>query len=414
MRLFVVSLIMTLCLGFASNVLATGPALKPDMVRLLESLQERLADEEYAEVASQARRAAARLQGGNAADRWARALFLQLTATAEARRANEGEAADLLQTARHIDGVDAELRRRWLYQEAQLRLRAGQTAQAATLLENWLSQGRPDADSLWLMAQIQGQLEHWDTAVEWLDRARRNTSTLTDTQLRLAASLYQRAGDSEQALSMLDRLLERAPDDPDTWRRAAALAQRLEVPGRAAALWEAGWRKGALTDDEDLERLIQLHLAGGTPARAAEHLAQALDDGRLADNEAHARLLAQAWTAARDHVRALEAWQALAERTQAAKDWQQLGELAYGWGRWTRAIAALRQAREAGIETHGRNRLLEGVAQLEQGDTQAARQAFSAARDAGVAQAETWLTILDERRSEPESLQSENSAQTGA
>ncbi|GAB2801282.1 hypothetical protein GCM10027040_31160 [Halomonas shantousis] len=414
MRTHRLLLVMLMAWLFAADVWAAGPALRPDMVQLLEGLQERLEAGEYADVEARARQTAERLRGGNAADRWARALLLQLTATAEARQGNELEAADILAVARDIEGVDASLQRRWLNQEARLRLRGGQTAEAAQLLKRWLEQGQPDAPSLWLMAQIQGQLENWDRAVAWVDRARQATAAPDDTQLRLAASIYQRAGQPEQALAMLDELLERDPDDPQAWRRAAALAQRLGAHGRAAAIWEAGWRRGVLTDAEDLERLVRLHLAGGTPARAAEHLERALREGRLEDDVAHARLLAEAWTAARDRAQALNAWQALAERSQAGKDWQQLGELAYGWGEWERAVSALRRARQAGAQAQGRIWLLEGVAQLEQGDVRSARQAFEAASEAGAAQANAWLSMLSDRPHERRQSQSENSTHTGA
>ena len=59
------------------------------------------------------------------------------------------------------------------------------------------------------------------------------------------------------------------------------MAQRLGQPQRAAALWESGWRHGALSGSDDLEQRIQLHLAAGTPARAAELLAMAIEQGVL-------------------------------------------------------------------------------------------------------------------------------------
>ncbi|MDN3556716.1 hypothetical protein QWY76_12065, partial [Halomonas maura] len=128
----------------------------------------------------------------------------------------------------------------------------------------------------------------------------------------------------------------------------AALAQRLGDPGRAAALWEAGWRRGVLAGREDLRQRIRLHLAGGTPARAAELLAESLEQGDLVDTLANRRLLARAWQAARDRERGLAAWEALAERSEAGGDWLQLGRLAHGWGEWEIAGEALEKARDLG------------------------------------------------------------------
>ncbi|MFB8894224.1 hypothetical protein, partial [Microbacterium plantarum] len=74
---------------------------------------------------------------GNAADRWAAALYAQLAARGEAAAGRHAAAADHLAQARALVS-DGERRGRWLRQEAELRLAAGQTAQGAELLEAWV------------------------------------------------------------------------------------------------------------------------------------------------------------------------------------------------------------------------------------------------------------------------------------
>lgn len=372
---------------------SAAPALRPDMIRSLESMQQRLESGDEG-VADDAQRAAERLEGGNAADRWARALFLQLAATAQARQGNDASAADLFATARNIEGVDTERRRQWLNQEARLRLRDGQTQAGAELLARWLELGQGEAEDFWLQAQALATLQRWPEAANWVDRARQASPTPSARQLQLAASVYQRAGREDAALDVLDGLLAGDDDAPDTWRRAAGLAQRLGQPGRAAAIWEAAWRRGVLTSDDDLLQLIRLHIAGGTPARAGEYLAEALAKGRLDDSLKNARLLAKAWSAARQRDKAIKAWHEVAKRSGRAEDWQHLGELAYGWGRWQAAVEALSQARQMGGDV-ARNGLLEGVAYIELGERRAARRAFEAARQAGSEQAKAWLSILE-------------------
>ena len=171
-----------------------APALRPDMVASLERMQSRLDAGDPAALADDARAAAQRLQGGNAADRWARALFLQIAANAELRRDDPLAAAELLSRARGLDGIEREYRRRWLRREARLRLRAGQTARGVELLGQWLEQGDAAGDDdRWLMAQGLAQLERWDTAAKWVDRARGEGNVANDRYLQLAASIYQAA-----------------------------------------------------------------------------------------------------------------------------------------------------------------------------------------------------------------------------
>lgn len=382
---------------------SVAPALRPDMIQSLEGMQQRLASGDLS-VASDAESAAERLRGGNAADRWARALFLKIAATAQAQQGNDDRAADLFAMARSIEGIEAASRHQWLNQEARLRLRAGQTQAGVELLARWLELGQGDVEDFWLQAQALATLQRWDEAADWVDRARQASASPSARQRQLAASVYQRAGREDAALDMLDTLLGADGDDPATWRRAAGLAQQLGFPGRAAAIWEAAWRRGVLTSNDDLLQLIRLHIAGGTPARAGEYLAEALETGRLDDSLENARLLAKAWSAARQRDKALAAWQKVARRSENAKDWQRLGELAYGWGRWRMAIEALGRARQAG-DDDARNALLQGVAYIELGDRRAARRAFEAARQAGSKQADAWLATLEDVASTEDTTQ---------
>jgi hypothetical protein len=159
--------------------------------------------------------------------------------------------------------------------------------------------------------------------------------------------VYRNAGQGDQALGwLLDDL--NAQSDPADWRQAAGLAQQAGQSGVAAGLWEAGWQLGKLTEQEDFWLLIQLHLAGGTPARAAEHLERALNEGDIVRDESHLRLLANAWRQAKDVEKALNAWHTLALHTQAAADWRAYGQLAYAWGEDGQAKQAFARASSLG------------------------------------------------------------------
>lgn len=173
------------------------------------------------------------------------------------------------------------------------------------------------------------------------------TPELSEAQQTLALAVYRNAGQGDQALGwLLDGL--NAQSDAADWRQAAGLAQQAGQSGVAAALWETAWQLGKLTEQEDFWLLIQLHLAGGTPARAAEHLERALNEGDIVRDESHLRLLANAWRQAKDVEKALNAWHTLALHTQAAPDWRAYGQLAYAWGEDGQAKQAFARASSLG------------------------------------------------------------------
>ncbi|WP_245904471.1 tetratricopeptide repeat protein [Billgrantia lactosivorans] len=333
----------------AAAAQADAPALPGDIIADLERLQTQLQRGEPEGVSERARSQATRLESGNAADRWASALYRQLAAGADSRAGRHGAAAEQLRQARRTEGAPQAQRDRWLREEARLRLAAGQTEQAATLLRDWHQRHDGSPDDRWRLARALAELERWDEAADWVERALADEPDPDDRRQALAMAVFQRAGRGEQALAHLEASLD-AQAEPEAWRRAAALAQGLGEARRAAAIWEAGWRLGALAGESDLRRRIELHLAAGTPARAAEMLEAALGDGVLSETLAERRLLARAWEQARDRERALAAWREVARRSGQGEDWRRLGLLAHAWGRLELAQEALQQAQARGVE----------------------------------------------------------------
>lgn len=330
-----------------------SPALPGDLIADLNALQSQLKEGQLqesalAQVVERATGQAERLASGNQSDQWASALYQQLAAGALARQEQHAAAADRLAIARGLNGVDAAQAARWRREEASLRRAAGQHDQAIELLSEWLT-NQQDIDTKWQLVRLLAQQRRWEEAADWLEQAINETPELNEVQQTLALAVYRNAGQGEQALGwLLDGL--NAQSDAADWRQAAGLAQQAGQAGVAAGLWETAWQLGKLTAQDDFWLLIQLHLAGGTPARAAEHLEQALSEGDIVREETHLRLLASAWQQAKEVEKALDTWQALALHTQTAADWRVYGQLSYAWGEDERAKEAFARASSLGDE----------------------------------------------------------------
>ncbi|SDN23620.1 hypothetical protein SAMN04487951_103221 [Vreelandella arcis] len=334
-----------------TSLAQASPALPGDIIQDLNRMQAQLRDQQYASVVNRATQQATRLESGNTADRWASALYQQLAAGALARQGQPGEAADRLAQARALSGEERAQARRWLKQEASLRRAAGQSPQASNLLAEWLRQkgGEDDSEERWKLTRWLASDQRWKAAAESLASSIGESSALNETQRTLALAIYQRTQQTDRALDLLLQGLG-AKSEANNWRQAAALAQQSGQPGVAAALWDTAWRLGKLDVDHDRWQLVRLHMAGGTPARAAEYLEHWLAEGDVVRNETTLRLLANAWQQARDKSQALAAWQALARISQQADDWRRYGQLAYTWGQDERAEQAFTRAQALGDE----------------------------------------------------------------
>lgn len=339
-------LLCALLLWSASAAALAAPALSGGIIRDLDAAEQALEQGKLDHVIEHTESQAGRLAAGNAADRYASALYRQLAANALARQKRYGDGADQLVKAQESVGAGTAQAKRWLREEARLHHAAGQHALAITRLGQWLNTSADDGDSQrerWRLVGWLARAERWEDAAAQLDKAREHGEPTNAGQRDLALAVDLNAGRMERALSGLVAELN-ADSGAAAWRKAAGVAQRAGQPSVAAGIWDTGWRLGKFERPADYWQLVNLHLTGGTPARAAELLTQGLAHGDVVRSELTLQLLADAWQQAREPSRALAAQRALAQHTQSAHEWRTLGQLAYAWGEDARAKAAFERA----------------------------------------------------------------------
>lgn len=401
MRLTLVSTCLMLVME-VSGVTTASAAMRvsAEVAGQLRTLQSRLDEGDYDEVSERAEREAKRQRGE------VRALYLSLAASARARQGDQAQAARLYGEARRLPGVDAKQAREWLRREAMLRLRAGEQESGTARLAEYLHGGSASADDLWLAVSLEANRGQWARAEDWLERASKASAPSGD-RVKLAVSIYQQTGRHAAAVALVEQTLtekgQAGSQNLEDWQHAVALYQRLSQHTRAASTWEAAWAAGVARGREAYQQRIDLQLAAGAPARAAELIEAGLAKaaghaGRplLDDTPALRRQLAQAWTAARDIDHSLAAWATVSEQSGALEDARQRAELAYDWGRWDVASEALASAGERGDDS-ARHWLLSGIVanQLEQFDP--ARDAFKKAQERGAEGAGAWLKSVAQR-----------------
>ncbi|WP_017430559.1 hypothetical protein [Vreelandella jeotgali] len=334
-------LLCALWLWSASGAVLAAPALSGEMIRDLKATGQSLDQGRHDRVARHAGRQAERLSSGNAADRYAAALYRHLAANALAGQAHYAAAAEQLAKARRQRGVGSREKHRWLREQARFHHAAGEHGKAIDRLGEWLNQSDGDSkQARWRLIGWLASEKRWQEAAMQLERVDRPTD---ERRRELSLAVNLRAGRTARALGLLTSGLSVNSPASD-WRQAAGVAQRAGQPGVAAGLWDTAWRQGLLTRPADYWQLIALHLDGGTPARAGELMDAALANGRVVYSAMSLRLGATAWQQARDMPRALAAHRALARVSQRAEDWRLLGQLAYAWGEEASARSALERA----------------------------------------------------------------------
>lgn len=291
------------------------------------------------------------------------------------------------------------------------------------------------------LAQIQMAREHWDDAIDLLDRLVASSAAADgETYYRLGLARY-RAGRMDEALAATQKAIDLGGDqakeiwwqlliqihwDRKEYDACIPILQRLivEKPKRdywlrlGFALYETGRTAealvalqlgdlaGVLDQKDDQLRLVQMEFAEGLPSRAAERLAKAIDDGRVQADQKTLEVLSNAWLAARDRDRSIGSLTRAADLASDGRDWLRVAQIRAQQDDWKEVgQAASRALDKGGLDNEGLAWLLLGMARFNSKDPVAARAAFVHAQAFEQTRrfATTWLGALDEASASRES-----------
>jgi tetratricopeptide (TPR) repeat protein len=123
-----------------------------------------------------------------------------------------------------------------LYEVGLAHLKAGRHVDARLCCEQALSLNPVYADCLQLMGLIALQAQQFDHTVEWLSRAIRQQPK--PEYLSTLGFALKQAGRLEDALAVLDKAVQLAPEDPELWKQLAGALVALNRPEDALVVYQ--------------------------------------------------------------------------------------------------------------------------------------------------------------------------------
>ena len=289
------------CLLFCVEASADNFLVSESAYRLLSEAEEQLQQQEYARAVETVDRAL----GRRGLNEYERALFQRLAGNALIGAGDHAAAAvrfeEALASATLPDAVRDQLR----YGLAQLYLHEGRYSEALVLLEAWMrGVERPSADACFMLASAYAALERLPEALEWGERGLAQAKAPAERQYEFVAGLNLSLKRYPRAAELFELLVENHPRTARHWRQLSGVYAELERSDQALAVAELGYLQGVLTSAADVDRLASLYLHRRLPYKAGELLERALKSSGDFD-AARYRLLAGAWSAAREYARAL-------------------------------------------------------------------------------------------------------------
>jgi tetratricopeptide (TPR) repeat protein len=269
----------------------------------------------------------------------------------------------------------------------------------ATLTEWFQTVERPNSVGYFMLAVAHYQLEDLDGALLPAKKAVEIAEVPQQAWFQLLLAIHLTRKDYAAATPVLDELLARYPNaGKGYWLQLSALYGVGGDNDRALGVLEIAYRKGLLTEDRDLRRLLQLMLLRGIPYRAAEIFEKEIADQRIHEDAEAFELLGIGWILARDASKAEEPLARAAELAPKGDLYVRLAQIHLLQEEWEPATAALRKGlAKGGLADPGAAQLLLGIAYYNEQQLQEARGWFAQAQQSGGTrqQAESWIEHID-------------------
>ncbi len=203
-------------------------------------------------------------------------------------------------------------------------------------------------ETLEMRIQAWQGLGHLDKALPLAEQYLKGKSTISDNWLQFMVGANAELKRYAAAEQWQKQLLQRSPEQLNTWKQLAALQQLAGQHSKALATLRTAYSKGISFKPSDLDSLINLASASDQPWQAARLLDGMLKHGILATSAASQERLAQLHWQARDYQNAAQQYAQLAKQTGNGQHWLNLAQLEIQQGRWEAGLQALAAAEKAG------------------------------------------------------------------
>ncbi|ODC03604.1 hypothetical protein BFW38_08655 [Terasakiispira papahanaumokuakeensis] len=297
----------------------------------------------------------------------------------------------------------------------QTALAAEQDRLALQTLKGWMAHAQTvPARADHLAAVLYARQSDWEDAAKFIDQALRKVEgTPQDGWLALGVKIYDELKRYPRAIELQRLRLDLAgPDQENQWTLLAQLQRQAGQHRSALATLQAGWRQGAVTSPNTLRWLVQSLLQQDQPLESAHLLQRWAESHPRQVTHRDRQWLAESWRRARQYDKAVEAYAAYARGIRnddpraAANAYRQIAGLAQSHGDWRRVIDSLDQALSvmpgAQHELRQKLSLLQATAWIELNEAEQAQPLLSKlnhqAREEGdetlAKQTQYWLDYL--------------------
>ena len=327
----------------------------------------------------------------------------QILATIDHSQDKYASARTHLQAAITAGGLNDEEVSQTKYQIAQLFLAEEKWKEGAAALEDWFATAtNPNSAAYYLLAVAYYQQELFDRAIAPAQKAVDLAEKPQESWIQLVLALHLQKEHWKEAVPLLKRLINIAPDKKTYWQQLSSVYGQLGQYPEALAIMQLAYGAGLLNSDSDVKRLADLLLFNDVPYRCAQVLEEGMAKNILkADSKLYEKQ-ANCWIAAREFKKSIEPLSRAAETSRNGDLYVRLGEVQVQRSDWGGASDALNKGiKKGGLKDAGNAQLMLGIALYNQKKLTEAEQWFEKAKSSEKSRktAEGYLQLIQSQAS---------------
>lgn len=322
-----------------------------------------------------------------------------------AQRGEDDEALAAFERCVQLDALPTFAQQGIVYSVASLYAAEERYAESTETAMRWFRhEPKPGADAYMLVGVNHVQLDDMAAGLPYVRHAN-DIPPARESWLQVELAILVETGQLAEAIVVAEEMIALWPDNARHYEALAGLLMETGQDARALSALTVPWLAGLLDNEQQILTLARLNLHLDSPARGAQVLAAAIDDGRVDATTPNLELLLNAWSAARETTQAAAVTDRLAAQAEDGEYHLRKALLLNEEADWPGVADAAGAALEkGGLERPGEAWVLRGVALAELARFDAALDAFEAAtregRETTRRNAAAWVTYVRVRAAE--------------
>ncbi len=374
---------------------ATGQALSPYTYKKLTTIQQQMDQGEDKAALTELQQ----LIDESGLSAYEQAVTQQMLGYVQINRGAYAAAVKAFEGSLALEQLPENTEQNLRYNLGQLYLDQQQPDKAISILEVWFDkESEPSAQAHVLLAQALAYKKRYRKAIPLLQKANKLSEVPHAEWYEALLAMHYELQSYRGCVPLLKKMIRLFPQQDQYWQQLASVYMALNDRDAALAALELAFRNGVLTSEQSLLQLAQLYLATGVPYKAARLIERQLNSGVISNTAQHRELLAYAWSSARERTQAINALERALEDKATPELRLRLAQWYVEVGKWRAVTEVLAPFNDiANDRTSSQARMLLGMAYFELGETDAAREAFTQARQFPKTSrsAQQWLDFIE-------------------